>query len=238
MRAMFVMTALAVALSLGSQKAEASTKLTKNFWVYTGAKYRRGGAEGAMLGSSGVVRKSFLKAFDYERKELFSRDLFGPGVKLKFRKPVRVRGTSVTGMSHQGMFRYLTFSVQDTISQLRKGDLDLVKVEISSQGDLIRAINDSPRYLSRMKHIAPDRNLRIVTAVWIVVKAHEFSDFEGSLQGEGSYEGFTLKGNDQAMAKSDFTIKPGTIFAFEFSKVNWSKNGKRIESLKVDRANM
>ena len=86
MRAAILMTAMAVALSFGTQSAEASTKLTKNFWVYTGTKYRRGGAEGAMLGSSGIVRKTFLKAFDYERKELFTRDLLGEGVKLKFRK--------------------------------------------------------------------------------------------------------------------------------------------------------
>jgi hypothetical protein len=238
MRAAILMTAMAVALSFGVQSAEASTKLTKNFWVYTGTKYRRGGAEGAMLGSAGIVRKTFLKAFDYERKELFNRDLLGEGVKLKFRRPVRVRGTSVNDMAHKGMFRYLTFSVQDTISQLRRGDLDLVKVEISSEGDLIRAINNSPRYLNRIKGISPDRNLRIVTAVWIVVKAREYSNFEASLKGEGSYAGYTLKGDDSAGSTSDFTIRPGTIFAFEFSKVNWTKNGKKIESLKVDRPNM
>lgn len=238
MRAALLMTAMAVALSFGTQSAEASTKLTKNFWVYTGTKYRRGGAEGAMLGSSGIVRKTFLKAFDYERKELFTRDLLGEGVKLKFRKPVRVRGTSVNDMAHKGMFRYLTFSVQDTISQLRRGDLDLVKVEISSEGDLIRAINNSPRYLSRIKGISPDRNLRIVTAVWIVVKAREYSEFEGSVKGQGSYEGYTLKGDDSASSTSDFTIRPGTIFAYQFAKVNWTKNGKKIESLKVDRPNM
>jgi hypothetical protein len=238
MRATMLMTALAVALSIGSQQAEASTKLTKNFWVYTGTKYRRGGAEGAMLGSAGIVRKTFLKAYDYERKELFARDLLGPGMKLKFRKPVRVRGTSVNRMSHQGMFRYLTLSVQDTIEQLRRGDLDLVKVEISSEGDLIRAINGSPRYLSRLKRISPDRNLRVVTAVWIVVKAREYSAFEGSIRGQGSYAGYTLEGNDQAGTTSDFTISPRTIFAYQFAKVKWSKNGKRIESLKVDRPNM
>ncbi|HEU5056023.1 MAG TPA: hypothetical protein VFU21_05840 [Kofleriaceae bacterium] len=238
MRAALLMTALAVALSAGAGSAEASTKLTRNFWVYTGTKYRRGGAEGAMLGSAGIVRKTFLKAYDYERKELFGRDLLGEGVTLKFRKPVRVRGTSVTRMAHQGMFRYLTLSVQDTIDQLRKGELDLIKVEISSEGDLIRAINASPRYLQRIKRISPDRNLRIVTAVWVVVRAREYSDFEGTVQGQGSYEGFTLKGNDRAGATSDFTIKPGTIFAYQFAKVNWSENGQRIVSLKVDRPNM
>ena len=237
MSRVFLLALTALALTIGAASAQAQTKMTKNFWVYTGTKFRRGGAEGAQLGSAGTVRKTFGKAFDYERKESLNK-LVGPKREVKVRRPTRVTGSSVNEFSKDSVFKYLTLSVSDTLQQLRRGDLDLVKIELSSQGDLIRAINASPTYLKRLRDISPKNKLRIVTAVWVVVKAKEYSDFSASVNGSFSYAGYTVKGDHAGSSSSAWTISPRTIFAYEFSKVNWSKGRKTIESLKVDKTNM
>ncbi len=237
MSRVFLLALTALALTIGAASAQAQTKMTKNFWVYSGTKFRRGGAEGALLGSAGTVRKTFGKAFDYERKESLSK-LLGPKGDVKVRRPTRVTGSSVNEFSKDSVFKYLTFSVSDTLDQLRRGELDLVKLEIASEGDLIRAINASPTHLERLRDISPKNKLRIVTAVWVVVKAKEYSDFKATANGSFSFNGYSVRGDHAGSSGSEWTISPRTIFAYQFSKVNWSKGRKKIESLKVDRANM
>ena len=238
MKTAILIALIPIALLAAAPEASAQTKMTKSFWVYSGTKFRRTGAESAYLGSAGVVRKTVLKAYDFDRKESFDKNLFGPGVEIKVRKPTRVSGTSVNQFAKDSAVRYLTLSVSDTISQIRAGDLDLVKIEVSSEGDLVRAINRSPRYLDRLRKITPKRNLRVVTAIWVVVKAKEYADFKATANGKLTYAGLTVEGKHAGASKSAWKIKRGTIFAYEFAKVRWNKGRKQIESLKVDKPNM
>jgi hypothetical protein len=99
-------------------------------------------------------------------------------------------------------------------------------------------MNGSPEYLDRLRRISPKGKLRVVTAVWVVVEAKELADFSASANGKFSMMGYTVEGEHEGSSESSWDSKPGTIFAYEMAKVDWSKGRKRIEGLKVDRANM
>ena len=224
----------AALVTASSGDARADNSLTKSFWKYSTNKYRRAGAEGAFLGSAGIVRKKFGKAYSYERKESLPKKFLRKKVGVK--KVVRVKGSQIRKFDHKGMFKYLTFSSKDTVKKLRQDKLELVKFELE-QGQLKRAINAETKFLKRIRGINPKGKIRVVTAVWLVVDAKTFKKFRANVKGKLNIYGATVKGDDTASSQSTWTINKGAIIAYEFAKVKWSKGGK-ISDFKVDRPNM
>ena len=144
--------------------AHAQAKLTKNFFKYDNIKYRRSGASSATLGSAGIVRKTLLKAYNFERKESLPKSL---RKKVGIKRVTRVKGSQMKELKHKGMFKYLGLSVKDTISQLKKSELDLVKIELD-HGKYKDAGSD---FVKKIRQIKPKGGIRTIVTIWLIVEA-------------------------------------------------------------------
>ncbi len=233
-----ILLALLVPLTvvMSTSTADAQTKLTKNFFVHNSQKFRRAGAESANLGSIGIVRKTFGKAYRYEKKSSGRSILRDQRVRV--RKVTRIKGKFFKNSNNGGGVTYAGLGLHGTAEQLRSGKLDVVLFELSSDVAWVKAANDNPQALKELHKIMPQHALRVVRRIWVVVDAKLYNEFEGKVKGGAIIEGLVLKSDNEGHNRASFTISARSIFAYEIAKVKWTQKGKKVDRLKVDRVNM
>jgi hypothetical protein len=203
----------------------------KNF-TFNNTKYRRVKADSATLGSFGLRKGGVTPRFD---------KMFEP-------RAGSVQGTMLANVSLSSVKKlegelsggYKGVSAKVAASKFASGDFQLVKLELNREV-YIDAMNADKANLQKLADVDSEGNLRVVTAVWIVVTQEESRAISRSAEAEGTFSAggaaaVKVKAKGSSSKETKLSVSSGAIFAYELSKVDWASNKRdRVKLLKADK---
>lgn len=219
--------------------AGGTTKVASNMLLVNGVKYRRKKAEDATLASLGVMRTPLGAVFNFEHK----RDA-PPRIDVPIETPGFVAITQSTSVEANEKGNVNVLGIGEVGSSkfykgLKSGDYKLMKIKVKPAQYKDR-INKDKAFLSQIRDQKPHDKVRIVTAVWLVVSAEMASKVQMGINDNAKFsiKGITFTVDWSAKSTQDLEVSysPGSIFAYEVSKVDWSRGRDKIDDLKVDLA--
>ena len=218
---------LATTVSIGEAYAQA--KVTKQFVIINGTKYRRNGAEDAYLGSVGLRRDVGKNAFE--------RQAEAPKALFKIKSPTTVdidfknTASADLGVSYQGV------GVEASFEQMKQGKLKLVKFEVDNRRDYVAATNKNHAWLDTIRDVDKDGKLRVVTSIWVLISGEEFNSFKASGNINYSGNGVTAKVGASGGSEAKFSFSKDTIIAYGIDRIDWQGKPKTrvIDNLTEDK---
>lgn len=216
--------------------AAKSVVVKPNFIKINAVKYRRAGAESAVLASYGIRRAPAGKTPRFERKGF----LVHP---IKMRQATTIALSTKDAKAFAGEATAKMSGGTGTVSGSGKANNNskyvLTKFEINSRSNAYKQMNKNPTILQELdKH---NNKARFVTAVWVLVEGNEQQIRSGSGKISGDVPangGGSLSGSHSSM--SDFTFSAETIMAYSFDKIKWNtglknkvgKKGSKVQTIK------
>jgi hypothetical protein len=190
-----------------------------------GVKYRKQGAFKAELGIAGVKRTNGVNGFDPKEQPIYGDKLL-----MKFRTELYNESTQKTAVSVAGKLQNpeVELNLKADSSSNEKGRF--VVMEIMNPLEAARRLND-PANDEIRNYLSLVKRPRVITSVAI---AYDYARMK-ELKFDGSTK-VPLKqiGADASMAvttsnNKTIRVSDGTIFAYEFSRIIWRKNGDKLE---------
>lgn len=217
----------------------ADTKMTKNMLVVAGEKYRTKKAEDATVASMGVMSTPLGGVFAFEHKYNSPKRLNVPITKPQM---IDLKDIQITKGAEKGKISIPLFgkiSSKKLFSGLKYGQYKLLKLKVLT-GPYKDRLNKDKAFLRKVREQKPKDKVRIVTAVWIVIQAEFGKKITKAINDKAE---FNIKGIDfnidWAAAKTKdvkVSLAPGSVFAYEVSKVIWTNKREKIRDLKPDKA--
>jgi hypothetical protein len=202
----------------------------KNF-TFNNYKYRRVKADSAELGSIGLRKGGVTPRFD----------------KMFVARAGSVKGKAMTEVSLSSVKKlegdlgggYKGVSAKVAASKFASGEYKLIKLELNNEA-YVDAMNADKGHLQKLADVDKEGNLRVVTAVWIVVTQEEARaiNVSGSASADFKVSGnaASVKASGSSSKETKLSVNSGTIFAYELSKVDWASNKRdRVKFLKPDK---
>ena len=107
----------------------------------------------------------------------------------------------------------------------------LLKVSFNDKMQVAGQINNSPSGVAYLRAMKRKNDIRMVTAVWILVKGVETQgkDTNMTLCGGGKYGKVSGNacGSSSKATSATFTFKPGSVMAYEISKLGMNKKRQK-----------
>ncbi|MEM7167320.1 MAG: hypothetical protein AAF581_17800 [Planctomycetota bacterium] len=237
-----ILAAIVLLGGLTSVEAQGSnTKVTKNMLKVNGVKYRREKAEDAKVASMGVMRTPIGGVFHFEHKRNAPK-----AVEVPLETPVilelrQLKTSDVAGMGSVKVLGTGEVSASAFAQGMRSGQYVLAKLKTKTAKYKDR-INRNNRFLGQIRDQKPKDKVRIVTAVWVVISADFSSQMQAGISANASFKiaGNKLEFGGAARGSTATSVSwgQGTVFAYEVSKVTWTKKRAKIADLRADLVGM
>jgi len=204
-----------------------------NYIRYNGIRYFKANSEALTLGCYGEKKEPVTKANYLEVQSHI------PFEKLKVKTAVIVdidfKQTSEKDFKANVVASSVGGNVNTAYDRLDKGELKLVKFEVELVA-MKNAVNDSPRALNNLESYGNDA--RICHQVFVVLEATTATEIASSTTlgvtvTNGSLV-VTGKGKAGSTKDTTVTLSTGSVYAYLLCKIDWEKNGKKVEKLTDD----
>jgi|GEM_PF-5129611 len=230
-RAGLVAAALIASALILPASASAQVAVTNNKIKYDGHAYRRDNAHRVHMFTICKKRNVLGKTPYCEPGDGPGNDFSSAAGKVTVLSINEVKSSNLAGT-----VKAAGLSLGATRDGLRSGRLRVAVIAIDSYAQLTRDINHHPGYRRRMLGM-PQKDLRVVTAVLIVIKQSEAQTWQTN--GQATYNAGTwyIAASAGAGKSVSFHASKGTVIGYDMAKAKWSGTFTRkapLRSLSLD----